>query len=390
MQDLLQGSGSGPAAAAAAVALTGAGAPKSVATIRYGRDGASVATMGQAAYGERKQGGARLSYVSRLAGGAAHASSEVTVDAGGRALSATTELLHPNGTVRKKIIADYSGVMLNAAGRASSGGASFSVSDPDGTPTHSAQMNFEGERFSAYFVEGFAPGSDVVATRTETGFSNALQVGTRLVGGEIDLAHAKGGGVPTTRSRSLLTRHGLPSELHSTNYDADGTTPLRLVVSNYAGIAFDPRGKIDSGRLLVLTRTPAGVEQGGTVFTYKDGKLRSVARLRPDETISPAAVAPLKPVPGPWTPNRPADRCKEIRRLDGSLAERREDWYAAPKIPQRTLATGFATDGRTIVSVTDIDYRGARFDPSGRACGGAIVSTSFEAGTRASTTHINY
>lgn len=380
----------GPSSAAAALALVGTGAPKSIRVIRYGRDGVSVATTGQGTYGSGTNGGAQLSYASKLAGGAPHASSAIAIDAAGRAVSADTQLLNPDGSLRKKVSADYSKLVLSPAGVPSSGLASFSVSAPDGTPTHQGQMSYAGERFDTYAVDSLAQGDITAAGRTEIDFAKAFQVGTRLVGGVLALSHAKNGGVATTRSRSVLSQIGLPSQLIVSNFDVDGVTCLQLVESDYQGIAFDPRGRINSGKLLVRTKTPAGVQQSASVFTYSNGKLVTVLPLQPGQVIAPIAAAQLTTVPGPWTPNRPPDRSRDITRADGSLAARRQDWLAAANVPYRTLVTRFALDGRTTVSVTDIDYRGASFDPNGNAAGGTVLSTLYEAGTRASTTQINY
>jgi hypothetical protein len=381
--------------AVAAMALLGQGAPKSVGVIHYGPDGARVATTGQASYSAGSGGGATVQYTSKLAGGAPYGSSQITVDGQGRAVSAASQLLNPDGSVRKQVSADYSGLVLNAAGQPSSGAVTFAVADPDGTPTDSAQMTYAGERFDSYMVQQFGSGgSQTVAGRTEIGFGNAQLAGNRLTGGVLDLSYYKAGTTLATRSRSVLTARGLPSELLSTNYATDGQTPSLLVHSDYSGIAFDPRGKIDHGKLLVTTQTPAGDVLTTSLFSYANGKLISALKCAPGAVVPRIVVAPSKPVPGPWNPTRPPDRTNQITRPDGTLIERREDWYATgaatPPRPLRTLITGFATDGSTVVRVTDIDYSGAGFDASGLPLSGSIVSTLFEAGVRSSTTQITY
>ena len=75
------------------------------------------------------------------------------------------------------------------------------------------------------------------------------------------------------------------------------------------------------------------------------------------------------------------------------MGERRQDWLvpgASSPTPQRSVVTGYSTDGVTVIRIIDIDFRAAQFDPSGQPVGGTVISTKFEAGIRASTTNISY
>ncbi|HEX4610370.1 MAG TPA: hypothetical protein VH092_19425 [Urbifossiella sp.] len=380
--------------AVAALALAGAGAPKSVAVVHYGPDGARVATTGRATYAAGTAGGATVQYESKLAGGLPHGSSKVSVNERGRAVTAATRLLHPDGSVRKTVAADYSGVVLNAAGQPSTGAATFAVAAPDGTPTHRASLAFAGEQSNQYVVDQLGAGGSGVAGRTEVGFGSAKRVGTRLRGGELGVSFFKGGTTLTTQSRSVLTDVGLPGELHATNYGPDGKSTTLLVHSDYAGIAFDPFGRIDHGQLVITTRTPAGALLTTSLFRYAGGRQVSAKKSPPGTKAAPLEALLKKAIPGPWQPSRPADRTTPTTRPDGSLLEKREDWFApgsaAPPRPSRARVTGYAPDGTTVVRVTDIDYAGATLDATGRPVGGTVVSTLYEAGIRSSTTQVTY
>src|SRR6476469_8250231 len=88
--------------AVAAAASAGApGHPKKVAVVHYGPDGGRVATTGTASYGT--SGGSTVSYDSAIAGGKPYSSSTVAVDSSGRATSASTALLAPDGSVRRHL-----------------------------------------------------------------------------------------------------------------------------------------------------------------------------------------------------------------------------------------------------------------------------------------------
>ncbi|MBZ5710983.1 hypothetical protein [Nannocystis pusilla] len=365
--------------------------PKSVSFVHYGPDGAQVALAGTAVYAEVSEHGAKLQHTSSLAGGAPHAQSEIVIDAQGQVQSSTTQLLNTDGSPRKQISGDYSGLVLNAAGWPASGSVAFAIADAKGKPTHTATLAYAQEVFSTYELTSSGPADQ--ASRVEIAFSKAKFIGTRLVGGELGISYFTSGSVLTTASRSLLTAQGVPSELLSTNYDADGTTVRETVRSDYGGVAFDPRGGIEDGALMVKVYSPQGEERSASVFRFRDGLMVSRGKLKPGEVIAPMIPAPAKPVPGPWSPNRPADHSHETTRADGTLIERRQDWLvpgAGSPTPQRSVITGFSTDGVTPIRTIDIDYRAAQFDMSGQPVGGTVISTRFEGGIRASTTNISY
>jgi hypothetical protein len=359
--------------------------------VHYGPDGAQVALTGKATYAEVSEKGAKVQYKSSLAGGAPHAQSEVVVDAQGRVQTSTTRLLNTDGSVRKQVSGDYGGLVLNAAGWPASGTAKLAIADAQGKPTDVAALEYAQELFSTYSMTSAGPPAS--ASRFEIDFSKAKLVGTRLMGGELGISYYSSGSTLTTASRSILTAQGVPSELLSTNYEADGTTVKETVRSDYAGVGFDPRGAIEDGALMIKVYSPQGEERSASVFRFRDGLLVSRAKLKPGEVIPPVLAPITKSVPGPWSPNRPADKVSETTRPDGTLIERRQDWLvpgASSPTPQRSVITGYSTDGVTAIRIIDIDFRAAQFDPSGQPVGGTVISTKFEAGFRASTTNISY
>lgn len=365
--------------------------PKSLSVVHYGPDGARVALAADATYTEVSEQGAKLQYKSRLAGGAPYANSEIVVDAQGQVQSSSTRLLNTDGSLSKQVSGDYSGLVLSAAGWPASGAVEFAVSDAEGKPTHVAAMNYAEELFSTYTLTSSGPPES--ASRVEIDFSKAKLMGTRLVGGELAISYFSSGSTLATMSRSILTAQGLPSELLSTNYEPDGTTVRDTVRSDYAGVAFDPLGEIEDGALVVTVSSPQGEPMSASVYRFRAGLMMSSAKLKPGEVIPPMKPGPGKPVPGPWSPNRPADQVHDTTRPDGTLIERRQDWLvpgASSPTPQRSVVTGFATDGVTAIRLIDLDYRAAKFDPSGHAVAGTVISTKFESGIRSSTTHISY
>jgi len=369
-------------------ARAGKNLPKSVSVVHYGPDGAQVAYAGKATYAGQA---AKVQYKSTLAGGAPHAQSEIVLDTQGRVQSSTTKLLNADGSLRKQVSGDYSGLVLNAAGWPASGSVQFALTDAQGKPMQTADMDYADECFSTYTLTSSGPPGS--ASRVEIGFSKANFVGTRLVGGELGISYFSSGSTLATASRAMLTAQGVPSELLATNYEPDGTTVRQQVKTDYAGVAFDPRGQIEDGALLITVSSAQGAEQSASVFRFRDGALVSRAKLKPGQVIPKMPSGPTKSVPGPWSTSRPADQVHETTRPDGTLIERREDWLvpgASSPTPQRTIITGFSTDGVTAIQVTDIDYRAAQFDPSGQPVGGTVISTKFEGGIRASTTNIRY
>lgn len=384
----------GQLATAGAVASIASNLPRSVSVVHYGSDGVSVATTGRASYADVSSGGGTIRYAAALAGGAPHSTSDIVIDAQGRAVSSETRLLAADGTLRRVVRGDYRSLVLNSAGSTAGGVAQFALAGPDGTPCHFAEMAYANERPASYMLTTYAGGSaEAIAMRVEIGFEDAVFAGMRLVGGELAVTCRTGATLTlASTARSFLSTRGTPDRLLSTIYAEDGATVRELVESSYTRIVFDARGRIRAGVLVVAVQPAGGGSPVRTALRYANGKLISTRVLESRAPLPPRLdAAPARPVPGPWRPARAADRVRRTLRADGSLAQLSEDWLARPRLtPLRSLITGFATDGRTAVRVTDIDYRAARFAADGQPDGGTIISTRFEGGMRSSTTNIVY
>jgi hypothetical protein len=219
-------------------------------------------------------------------------------------------------------------------------------------------------------------------------------LGTRLVGGTLTVSRTDPSGRALSSARSHLTWQGVPARVEGTNYDADGKTPKLLVTSDYSGVAFNALRKVQAGQLVFTTHSPAAEKvTTATVFTYRNAKLVSSKPLKPGQVVPAVMPAVLITVPGPWMPPRPADRTAQVKRPDGSLIEQRDDWFTAPGktgTPRRSVITLYAIDGNTAIRIIDVDYAGTTFDSAGNPAGGTVVSTQFQAGVRASITHVSY
>lgn len=366
--------------------------PRSVSVVHYGPDGASVATTGKASYAPLNGGGLAVSYDAALAGGVPASSSSVTIDGQGRAQGASTRILAADGSPTRTITGSFGGLTLTAAGTPQAGSVALAVADPQGRQTHAATMTYAAETCESYGLTAL-DAKGAVQGRTEISYAGAAMAGTRLIGGSLAVSRSDGSGTPLSQAQSNLTRDGVPSTVLGTNFEPDGKTPRQRVLSDYAGVAFGPLRTVQSGSLLVTTQTPAGAPTTRTVFTYQAGQLVTTAPLKPGQVIPAITPAVQAAVPGPWVPPRPADRSAQVTRSDGSLIETREDWFVSPGTtgtPRRSILTLYATDGKTVIRITDIDYSGATFDGAGNPAGGTVVSTQFQAGTRASITHVSY
>ncbi|KVC40157.1 hypothetical protein [Burkholderia diffusa] len=379
---------------AADVTNLGRNRPRSVGTVHYGPDGASVATTGQASYTDVSDAGGTIRYAASLAGGAPHSMSDIVIDAQGRAVSSATRLLAADGMLRRTVQGIYRALALDPAGWPTDGVAHFSLAGPDGAPSHVAEMTYANERPAHYsLVKHASGGKGAIAGRLKIDFSNAVLVGTRLAGGELAIVRHVGPALTlASTARSILSAHGTPDRLLAINYAEDGATVRQRVESDYGGVVFDARGRILDGHLLVALQRAGSNTQMVTLFRFANGKLTSTRVLKPGDPVPPPrAAAPAKPVPGPWQPTRAPDRTRRAFRADGSLAQVRDEWMSSGgAAPWRSLVTGFATDGRTAVRVTDVDYRAALFATDGQPIGGTIISTRFEGGVRSSTTHVVY
>ncbi|MEM5332045.1 hypothetical protein VSR34_36765 [Paraburkholderia sp. JHI2823] len=366
----------GQQALAVAADVTGLGRnrPRSVGAVHYGPDDASVATMGQASYADVSDMGGTIRYAASLAGGAPHSTPEIVIDAQGRAASSATRLLTADGTLRRTVQGIYRALALDPAGWPTDGVAQFSLAGPDGTPSHVAQMTYANERPARYsLVNDTSGGKGAIASRLEIDFANAVLVGTRLAGGERAIVRHAGPALTlASTARSILTAHGTPGRLLTTNYAEDGSTVRQRVESDYGGVAFDARGKILDGHLLVTLHPAASNTQVLTLFRFANGELTSTCVLKQGDPVPPSReAAPAIPMPGPWQPTRAPDRTRRAFRADGSLAQVRDEWLSSGRAaPWRSRVTGFATDGQPI--------------------GGTIISIRFEEGVRSSTTRVEY
>ncbi|MBN3788829.1 hypothetical protein [Burkholderia sp. Ac-20353] len=394
---MIQELGQQALAVAADVTSLGRNRPRSVGAVHYGPDGASVATTGQASYADVSDAGGTIRYAASIAGGAPHSTSEIVIDAQGRAVSSATRLLTADGKLRRTVQGAYRALALNPAGWPADGVAQFTLAGSDGAPSHVAEMRYANERPAHYSLVSHASGgtreTGAIASRLEIDFANAVLAGTRLAGGELTIVRHAGPALTlASTARSILTAHGTPGQLLTVNYAEDGATVRQRVESDYGGVVFDARGKILDGHLLVALQQAGSNAQVLTVFRFANGKLISTRVLEPGEpTPPPREAAPAKSVPGPWQPTRAPDRTRRAFRANGSLAQVRDEWLSSGgATPWRSLVTGFAPDGLTAVRVTDVDYRAAQFAPDGQPIGGTILSTRFEGGVRTSTTRVEY
>lgn len=382
-----------PAGHPAAGPGAGPAAPKAVSVVHYGPDGASVATTGKASYAVLRGGGLSVSYEAALVGGAPASHSEVALDGQGVPQNSTTRLMTADGSPGTTVNADYGGLSLTAVGTPLSGAVALAVADAKGRQTHTARMSYAAEACAHYALTTL-DATGAVQDRTAVDYAGALMAGTRLVGGTLAVSRTDLSGRALSSARSHLTRQGVPAKVAGTNYDADGKTPRLLVESNYAGVAFNALRKVQAGQLVVTTQAAAAEKVStATVFAYRNGKLISSKSLRPGQVVPAVTPAVLVTVPGPWTPPRPADRTAQVKRPDGSLIEQRNDWFMVPGktgTPRRSVIALYATDGKTVIRIMDVDYAGTTFDSSGNPAGGTVVSTQFQAGVRSSITHVSY
>lgn len=381
-----------PAGTPLAGPAAGPAPPKAVAVVHFGPNGVSVATTGKASYAPLNSGGLSVNYDSALAGGTPASSSGVSIDQQGKPQSSTTKMLAADGSPTGTVTGAYGGLTLTAAGTPQSGAAEMAVATPQGQQTHAATMNYPAETFAAYALTAL-DAKGAVQSRTAVDYAKAEMAGTRLIGGSLAIQHSDPSGRPLSQAQSNLNRQGVPDTVLGTNFEADGKTPKLKLLSSYAGVAFNPLRKIQSGKLLVTSETPDGRVKAQTVFTFDRGKLVNQTQLESDEIIPPIPHEVTIAVPGPWTAPRPADKTAEVKRADGTLIEPRQDWFVAPGTtgtPRRSVVTLYATDGKTVIRITDIDYSGVTFDTSGNPAKGSVVSTQFQAGVRASITHVTY
>lgn len=394
----------GPAAGIAAIALAGhdpaaiAGSdrlaagrlPCSATVIHYGPCGRRVARRGEVDYSGLGAEGGMIDYRARDAGGVLRSQSSVTVDGSGRPRSAQTQLLDPTGALRGTIATDYGVLVCNPAGLPAAGSARFTVSDPQGQPTHRATMDYADERPALYRLDTL---TKAAPEQLEVDFRKAGFAGLRLAGGALAVTRRNGPALTLASvARSELDPLGRPQRLHTMRLAPDGNGVVAQSRSDYSGIVFDPEGRILAGDLLVTSEDAGGQAGAVTRFRFVGGRL--VATFDGRRPVPPAPLpATLADVPAamPWQPTRAPDRSTERRRTDGTLAQRSEDWLApGGAVPMRSQITDFAPDGSTPVRLTDLDYRAVRFDPGGIPREGAIVAERFTGGARSSSTVIRY
>lgn len=366
--------------------------PKGVAMVHYGPDGISVATHGQAAYTAQTGGGLAIRYSARRAGGAPYAESELAVDTQGRVQHSTTRLLALDGSLRQVVSGAYDQLQLTAAGTPAEGVAKLSVADAQGRLTHSAQMAYSNELYASYQLTHHDVNGQPTAS-TAISYAQAQMAGTRLVGGVLAVTRSDAQGLRASSAQSYLSAQGVPYKVLLTRYGKDGKTVDGYVSSDYSGVVFDALRLINSGQLVVRTTTPHGQPERASVLRFKGGRLVSSNVLEGPEQEAAPSAALLATAVAPWIPLRPADRCSLRRRIDGSLLQRREDWFTQPGssgTPRRSQITLYARDGLSAIRLTDVDYAGARFDSAGNPAGGTIVSTQFQGGVRSSTTCVAY
>lgn len=366
--------------------------PKGVAMVHYGPDGVSVATRGQADYSAQAGGGLAIRYSARSAGGAPHSQSQLAVDTQGRVLHSTTQLMTPAGQVRQVVSGAYDGLQLTAAGTPATGVAQLSVSDANGQLTHRAQMVYSDELYASYQLSSLDSNGQVSGATTIS-YAQAQMAGTRLVGGMLAVNRSDAKGQRTSSAQSYLSAEGVPYKVLATRYAEDGVSVDGYVDSDYSAVVFDALRLVNAGQLVVRTTSASGQPQSASVLRFKAGRLVSTKALEgcvEDTGPSPLLVAPAA---APWTPSRPADRSVLRRRIDGSLLQKREDWFTQPGnsgTPRRSQVTLYARDGMRAIRLTDVDYAGTHFDSAGNPSGGTVVSTQYQAGVRSSTTCVAY
>lgn len=382
--------------AIAAAAQFGGNQPKTLSVVHYGRDGISVASTGQAALGLLVGEGATIHYTSKRAGGAPLASSSVIIDGGGCARSAQTEFFNPDGSPRCKVQADYAGVVYNAAGGVASGSAQFATFSSEGDQTHSASMAYTGESYAGYSLDLVKPAQPGSMQRLDIAFNKAVVSGLRVIGGELGITRYNSDGLPVSQSTSQLTDQGVPQALITYCFGANGTSPAVVIRSDYSAVRFDARGRIDTGDLVVVYEPAGSKTSVARLFRFANGVLINRWSFVPGTPGAPVAQAPpapaSKPIAQPWQPTRGADRTSIITRDNGTLIERREDWFVqgSTSVPWRSQVSGYAIDGATAIRLTDIDYRAALFGATGEPVGGTVISTRFDGGVRSSTSNLIY
>lgn len=371
--------------------------PRAARVTRYGPDGNGVAGTGSATYGIDETGAAAtIHYESALPGGQVCARTAVSLDAQGRVTTAQSDRLDAAGQVVGCVTGDYSRLATNAAGQPISGTAVIKTTDPDGKPLHHTEMTYARETLASLSQSSYDPASGRRSAGLAVDYAEAESLGTRLIGGSLSLSRTRADGSLASRTTSHLIRFGVPDLVETQTYGADGKTSAEKLTSNYAGVTFDPRRKVNGGRLMVVAADAAGAVMGRTLFEYADGKVRRVAPVPEGELLDVAAGAPYPAaaVTGPNRPYRSPDKTVETKRPDGSLLERADYWVMADgaggTVPRRTILTLFAPDGRTVVRETDVDFSGVSFAAGGVPKGGAVVATKFEDGIRNSITHVTY
>lgn len=366
--------------------------PKGVHVLHYGPDGSRVATYGQAQYSAHSSGGLSVSYSARRAGGAPYAESQFSIDAQGRPQRSCTRMLTLDGTVSQVITGEYGGLLLTTVGTPANGVAKFSAADAEGRVTHSAEMRYVDESYDSYGLSMLADDGQP-SERTTISYAKAQIVGTRLVGGVLDITRKDVQDQLISSAQSFLTPQGVPYRMLGARYDKDGMTVNGYLDFDYSRVAFDALQAIDSGALIVRASDVGGQPQSAVMLRFRGGRLVGRAALAPGEGLPMAKPAPTPASVTPWSPPRPADRCTLNRRPDGTLLQKREDWFIQPGhigIPRRSLVTLFGRDGSYITRITDVDYAGTHFGSNGSTIGGTIVSTRYQAGVRSSTTWVSY
>ncbi|PNA02963.1 MULTISPECIES: hypothetical protein [unclassified Pseudomonas] len=366
--------------------------PRAVSLVHYGPDGVNVATRGRAEYHAQTDGGLEVRYRSVDAGGAPHADSHLLIDDQGRARSSITRLLDDQGQVRRSVFGQYDALHLTAAGTPSHGLATLSANDAQGHLVHQAQMAYDEECYASYSTRQFDADGRLLG-RTCVSYGQAQMAGTRLTGGMLAVNHTDGRGTRTYSARSYLGATGVPYQVIGTRYIEGGNAVLEHINSDYGGVLFDARRQVHGGELVVRTFAACGKPRSATALRYRQGQLVGRQRLDLEGVMKVVGPAPLLCSFAPWAPNRAADRSSVQRRQDGSLLQRREDWFTQPGssgTPRRTLVTLYARDGQRVIRVTDVDYAGAQFDSRGLPVGGSILSTHYQAGVRSTTACIAY
>ncbi|HEH9404306.1 TPA: hypothetical protein SIA26_001783 [Aeromonas bestiarum] len=365
--------------------------PKGVAVVHYGPDGVSVATRGQADYSTQAGGGLAIRYSAQSAGGTPYSESQLVVDTQGCVLHSTTQLMTPEGNVRQVVSGAYDGLQLTAAGTPAEGVVQLSVSDANGQLTHRAQMIYSDELYESYQLSSLAGGQ--VTGGTTISYAQAQMAGTRLVGGVLAVNRTDAKGQRAFSAQSYLSLLGVPYKVMATRYAQDGVTVDGYVDSDYSAVVFDALRQVNAGQLVVRTTSASGQPESASVLLFKAGRLVSTKALEGcEQDIVPNPVL-LAPAPAPWTPSRPADRSVLRRRIDGSLLQKREDWFTQPGqsgTPRRSQVTLYARDGTRAIRLTDVDYAGTHFDSAGNPTGGTVVSTQYQAGVRSSTACVAY